>query len=90
MADLSASEIDFLVSQALAVSDGDFERLMEIKVQLIEVALLSRALKREGLSFKDVQDIVVALGEAQKTISAVFADMDSFEKPGEAQPIEAH
>ncbi len=41
-------------------------------------------MKREGLSFKDLQDIVVALGETQKTISTVFRDMEAYEQPLEA------
>ncbi len=79
MADLTPSEIDFLVSQALAVGDGDFERLMQIKVQLIEVAILSRALKRTELSFRELARITLQLEKAQTTISKVFNDMENYD-----------
>lgn len=72
MAKLTPNEIDFLVSQALSIESEDFDRLMDMKVRLIEVSILSKALEKKDLSFREIEQIVEELGEAQKTINTAF------------------
>lgn len=84
MADLTASEVDFLISQALSIKSSEFGKLMEMKVSLMEVAVLSRALKRPDLSFKTLREIAMQLASADKKIDEVFKTFnDADPKPVE-------
>ncbi len=47
-------------------------------MKLIQVAILSRALKKTDISLRDSQQIMEEVGEAHKTISTVFSEFESF------------
>jgi hypothetical protein len=79
MTALYPSEIDFLVSQALQIAPGDFEHLMQMKIKLVEVAILSRMLKRDNLTFDEVAKTSDQLAKAQVEIGQAFQQMTAYE-----------
>ena len=69
---LEPEEIDFLLSQALSISNAEFAQLNQLKIALIQSAILSRALKKEDLTFEEVAKIAESLAESQEKISEAF------------------
>jgi len=81
MAAITAAEIDFLASQALQISDGDFDKLMQVKISLIEVSILSNALRDTSMSFDKLSEISKQLGTAQKSINDTFKQLETYKGP---------
>eukprot|EP00727_Mastigamoeba_balamuthi_P008648 m51a1_g4405 hypothetical protein (400) ;mRNA; f:425170-426494 len=77
MKDLHPEEIDFLTSQALQVAPGDFNTLIKVKVNLTQVAVLSRVLQRENLSYKEITEICKELAASQAAVAEAFAQLPS-------------
>eukprot|EP00727_Mastigamoeba_balamuthi_P014753 m51a1_g9903 hypothetical protein (391) ;mRNA; r:80684-81942 len=75
--DLHPEEIDFLTSQALQVGPGDFGALVKAKVNLTQVAVLSRLLQRENLGFKEIAEICKELAASQAAVAEAFAQLPS-------------
>lgn len=78
---LTPNEIDYLLSQALSVSNAEFDKLNRLKIALIESAILSRALQNESLTFPDLQEIAEELVKSQKAINEAFQSMDTYVSP---------
>lgn len=76
-AELMPNEIDFLLSQALTIDQENFNELIKMKVRLVEVAVLSRALKNPTLTFKDLARITKQLGKTKEEIDKIFSSFPS-------------
>lgn len=81
MADLTPSEIDFLLSQALNITADDTDYLNLVKLKLVESSVLSRMLKQENITFEDISKIAQELGTVQADIEKAFSQMRDFESP---------
>ena len=75
---LKPSEIDYLLSQALAVKTAEFSKLNELKIVLVQSAILSRTLENKELSFEELANIADALSKSQEKISMIFERFDSY------------
>lgn len=78
---LSPNEIDFLLSQALSVGNTEFNKLAELKLALIQNAILSRALGNKSITFKELQAIAAEIVVSQKSIHDAFKSFDAYVSP---------
>jgi len=79
--ELEPSEIDYFLSQALSVGNGELDAVNRLKMALIQSAILSRALGQEGLTFEDLGKIAEQLAAAQKAIDTAFNSLNDFVLP---------
>ncbi len=75
---LEPSEINFFLSQALSVRNGELGSINRLKIALIQSAILSRALKKSDITLEEVNAIAVELAESQKVVSEAFRTLDNY------------
>lgn len=73
--ELSPDEINFLLSQALAVDAQHMDALTKIKLNLIEQSVLSRMLSKPDISLDAVLEAAKKLASTQKAIDDAFKDV---------------
>lgn len=72
---LNASEIDFLLSQALHAGPDDLEYIEMIKMKLIESSVLSRMLGARDVSFSELSKVAKGLSDVQADIQRSYKQM---------------
>lgn len=75
---LEVEEIDFLLTQALAINNGEFDELNRLKIALIQSSILSRALEAPDLDFKQLTEIAKSLAESRKDIDEAFKGFEDY------------
>lgn len=83
---LMPSEIDFFLSQALSIQNGELASLNRLKIALVQSAILSRALKKEDLTFNELATIAEELAKSQEKISEAFNEFDDYVSPLSKDP----
>lgn len=78
---LMPSEIDFFLSQALSVKNGELASLNKLKIALVQSSILSRALQNQELTFGELADIAEELAKSQEKISEAFREFDDYVSP---------
>ena len=81
---LEPQEIDFLLTQALAVDNSEFEAINRLKFSLIQSSILGRALKNDDVQFEDLAKIAEALGKSTIAIDAAFGELKDIEARDDA------
>lgn len=82
VADLQPQEIDFLLTQALAIGVDELPSLNRLKFALIESSILGRALTRVDppLTFDELAEIAEKLAEAANKVNQAFAELQDGDK----------
>jgi hypothetical protein len=92
--DVLPHEIDYLLGQALKApppqgdddenydqKQAEYLAVLQMKMQLVQSAILTRLLSNEDIEMKDLKEITTELLESQKAISEAFNSLADYTKP---------
>jgi hypothetical protein len=83
-ADLSPSEIDYLLAQSLkGGDDNEFLAILQTKIMLCESAVLSRMLTKERITLPEIEEVVQAIVKTQALVVKEFATLRDFDSKSE-------
>ena len=78
-ADLSPSEIDYLLAQSLkSVDHNEFVHILQTKIMLCESAVLSRMLSKESITLPEIEEVAKAIVKTQALVVTEFAKLKDF------------
>ena len=88
--EMNSSEIDFLISQSLAIEDTNnrINRLTEIKIQMAQSAVLSRILSDKGAKLEDIAKATQQYVSTAARIQKSFTALPDYDEQKEAEKAE--
>jgi len=87
LGDLNSSEIDFLISQSLAIEDTNerINRLTEIKIQMAQSAVLSRILSDSNANLDKIAEATEKYVATSARIQASFKKLPDYDEEAEIE-----
>lgn len=73
---LQPQEIDYLLSAALQIQPDEFQILAELKFELIQSAILGKALADQTLDFERLPQLAESYAKSQQKIDEVFSKLN--------------
>jgi len=76
--DLEPHEIDYFATQALAIPNGDFDKLVEIKLQFQILRNLNQRLddKEDEMTLEQLQEVIEQVKSCYDKLAATFKEVD--------------
>lgn len=84
LAALTSSEVDYLLAQSLTLptdeskTDGEFQAIQRLKIQLVQSKVLSGLLEKDGLTMDELGEYAESLVKTEKAIREAFNSLKDF------------